>query len=79
MNEDVFVATVTVTEENREALARIALSPYVGMACSLCGLVYESTEALEAANPVRSNAPPGPVEIACDSCWNARRGGEQDG
>ena len=46
---------------------------YGGMSCSICDHTYTDVNDMKARDPVRSNHPPGVVEIACKDCFTQER------
>jgi hypothetical protein len=67
------IAVVKITDENRAALGRIALSMYLGMQCGYCGSKFNTLESFETA--VRDHDFDGEFRIAHKSCFEEAKDG----
>lgn len=63
------VIVVPLTKANRPAVFVIAVEAYIGFVCTVCGHAYTDYDDIMSRNPVRSNAPPNEMQLACGECW----------
>jgi len=63
MGEERCVILIEATEENKESLADIAMSMYIGEKCPYCGLTFESLDDLRDAVAAPEN------RTAHRECW----------
>jgi len=67
MKDEVSVAVVPITDENRESLFRLAIAMrFDGSKCAYCGYKYQSVDDFIEHNP---KAGYGEDEVVCQDCW----------
>jgi hypothetical protein len=67
---DHFIAAFPITPENKEALLDLVLETYVGLACIVCGHVYNSVADLKERNPKWAAEKGEERKLACPPCYD---------
>jgi hypothetical protein len=68
MSDELVIAVVPITDENRESLKWITLAQLLdGKACIFCGFTWTSREKVLERDPVKASLD---GDVACKQCWD---------